>query len=166
MKNTIDFYKIDSGKLGAINLNNMIPIPDTEFTFIDTTAPCLTDTELKYQNLLRNQIYWLNRDGISLRARAEKLYNDRKNNKLKFHIADRCCDFILLEEKCIEYIKVHEALRNVQHIDNKENLFFIYDNLNDKNQFENVIVYLDNIDLKTNIQDMSKEEINDIVRNL
>ena len=27
MKNTIDFYKIDSGKLGAINFNNMIPVP-------------------------------------------------------------------------------------------------------------------------------------------
>ncbi len=78
MKNTIDFYKIDSGKLGAINFNNMIPIPDTEFTFIDTTKPCLTSTELKYQTLLKNQIYWLNRDGISLNSRAEQLYNDRK----------------------------------------------------------------------------------------
>lgn len=26
MKNQIDFIKIDDGKLGAINLNNMIPV--------------------------------------------------------------------------------------------------------------------------------------------
>lgn len=26
MKNTLDFYRLDSGKLGAINFNNMIPV--------------------------------------------------------------------------------------------------------------------------------------------
>ena len=26
MKNTMDFFKIDNGKLGAINFNNMIPV--------------------------------------------------------------------------------------------------------------------------------------------
>ena len=56
--------------------------------------------------------------------------------------------------------------KNVKYTGNEEDLFYMYDNLDDKEQFENVIVYLDNIDLKTNIQDMSKEEINDIVRNL
>ena len=61
---------------------------------------------------------------------------------------------------------MQEALQNVQHIDAEEDLFYIYDNLDDKDKFENVIVYLDNIDLKTNIQDMSKEEINAIVRKI
>ncbi len=69
-----------------------------------------------------------------------------------------------MEEKCVEYIRVQEALQNLQHIDAEEDLFYIYDNLDDKDQFENVILYLDNIDLKPNIQDMSKEEINAIVR--
>ena len=30
MKNKIDFLKIDNGKLGAINFNNMIPVPFEE----------------------------------------------------------------------------------------------------------------------------------------
>lgn len=33
MKNQIDFYKIDRGKLGAINLNNMIPVIDGEYKY-------------------------------------------------------------------------------------------------------------------------------------
>ena len=33
MKNDIDFYKLSNGKLGAINFNNMIPVPDGSYTF-------------------------------------------------------------------------------------------------------------------------------------
>lgn len=63
MKNQIDFYKIDSGKLGAINLNNMIPIPNSCYTVINTNNECLTYKEKMYQNLLRDQLRWLNREG-------------------------------------------------------------------------------------------------------
>ena len=103
MKNQIDFYKIDGGKLGAINFNNMIPISEKSYTYIDTNLACLTFTEQKYQNLLRDQLRWLNRDGQSLRIKAFKLYEKRINNLLNEKVASRCCDFKLLEEKCLEY---------------------------------------------------------------
>ena len=34
MKNMVDFIKIDGGKLGAINLNNMIPVTRNNYTLI------------------------------------------------------------------------------------------------------------------------------------
>lgn len=105
MKNQIDFYKIDSGKLGAINFNNMIPIPDGSYTVINTNAVCLTYAEKRYQNLLRDQLRWLNRAGGGLREKALKLYKKRTNNNLPQRVAERCCDFKTLEAKCREYIE-------------------------------------------------------------
>ena len=55
MKNNIDFYKIDGGKLGAVNFNNMIPIPNGEFQCIDINLSCSTKKEKMYQDLLRDQ---------------------------------------------------------------------------------------------------------------
>ena len=39
MHNTIDFYKIDGGKYGAINFNNMFPVPDNPevYKFVSTS---------------------------------------------------------------------------------------------------------------------------------
>ncbi|MFQ9766248.1 MAG: type III toxin-antitoxin system ToxN/AbiQ family toxin [Thomasclavelia ramosa] len=115
MKNQIDFYKIDSGKLGAINFNNMIPIPDHSYTVINTNAVCLTYAEKRYQNLLRDQLRWLNREGQGLREKAMKLYIKRTNNTLPERVAMRCCDFLLLEEKSIEFGKnyLNEKEKNI-----------------------------------------------------
>lgn len=105
MKNTIDFYKLDNGKLGAINFNNMIPIIEGEYYIINTNTNTkgLNKTEKKYKILLNNQLRWLNRYGKSLRENALSLYKKRIENKLSKKVNDRCCDFKLLEEKCKEY---------------------------------------------------------------
>lgn len=66
MKNQIDFYKIDEGKLGAINFNNMIPIPDNEYEYIDTNIPCVSRIEKQYQSLLKDQLRWINRESNGL----------------------------------------------------------------------------------------------------
>lgn len=105
MKNSIDFYKIDSGKLGAINFNNMIPIPEQEYTYIDIFNTGDNEIERKYNKLLKNQLRWLNRYGQSLKEKAKMLYDKRINMKLSDNIANRCCNFALLEEKYKEYIK-------------------------------------------------------------
>ncbi len=68
MRNNIDFHKLQEGKLGAINFNNMIPVPDGEYSVIDTHSESLTYQEEKYKILLQNQLRWLNRDGRMLRA--------------------------------------------------------------------------------------------------
>ena len=103
MKNTIDFYKIDSGRLGAINFNNMIPVTEGEYQIIDVNQKHISVYDEVYQNLLRNQLRWLNRYGKSLREKATILYNKRINNKLSNNIKNRCCDYKLLEEKIKEY---------------------------------------------------------------
>ncbi|MDR2133434.1 MAG: type III toxin-antitoxin system ToxN/AbiQ family toxin [Clostridiales Family XIII bacterium] len=75
MGNQLDFLKINGGKLGAINFNNMIPVH----------ATCLTSANLiighadgrderAYKNLLADQLSWCNRNRNEISARAMKLY--------------------------------------------------------------------------------------------
>lgn len=103
MKNTLDFYKIDSGKLGAINFNNMIPVPTSEYIFINVNNNVSTKDEANYQELVKNQLRWLNDNKFNLRKRAQNLYERSINNKLPKIVEKRCCDFRLLEEKCFLY---------------------------------------------------------------
>ena len=104
MRNNIDFHKLQEGKLGAINFNNMIPVPDGEYSVIDTHSESLTYQEEKYKILLQNQLRWLNRDGRMLRNIAYSLYEKRINGTLSNRIQRRCCDFYLLEKKCKEWV--------------------------------------------------------------
>lgn len=62
MKNTIDFFKIKDGELGAINFNNMIPVQTSNYSLVDLDKKTLTITEFKYQNLLKEQLNWLNKN--------------------------------------------------------------------------------------------------------
>lgn len=59
--------------------------------------------ELKRQNLLKSQLLWLNKNIKSVKEKAIRLYDKYKNGKLDECIKSRCCNFILLEEKCNEY---------------------------------------------------------------
>ena len=63
----------------------------------------ITKQEQKYIDLLIDQRNWLNANRNQLRNRAKKLYQNYKDNKLPKNIMSRCCDFVLLEEKCKEY---------------------------------------------------------------
>lgn len=51
MKNGKDFLKIKDGIYGAINFNNMIPVPDSALIFFDFRQ----ETDLQYRNLLTKQ---------------------------------------------------------------------------------------------------------------
>ena len=57
--------------------------------------------------VLKEQIFWLNRNDDKLYGRSKKLYDKYVNGTLNESIAKRCCDFKLLEEKCIEYNKMN-----------------------------------------------------------
>ncbi len=97
-----DLIKIDDGKLGVINLNNMIPIPISRCLKLELNE--LGDE--KYQTLLRKQLIWCNENSKEIIAIAEKLYHlicysDKPNTMLR----NRCCDFKLLERKCIEFMR-------------------------------------------------------------
>lgn len=103
MKNTVDFFKIKNGELGAVNFNNMIPVKENNYSLVDLNKETLTISELKYQKLLREQLDWLNANYIQVKNKSKKLYQLYVNEKLSNNIKSRCCDFKLLEEKCLEY---------------------------------------------------------------
>lgn len=103
MKNIIDFLRLDGGKLGAINFNNMIPVKNDNITLIDLKQDFNIISDEKYKKLLQNQIFWLNRNAEKIYYKAYKIYEKYVSNNLDNKIADRCCNFKLLEQKCNEY---------------------------------------------------------------
>lgn len=75
MKNQIGFLKIQSGELGAINFNNMIPVPadclrKVELHIVGTD----TKVDIDYKNLLINQLSWCNSHKEIILKQSEKLY--------------------------------------------------------------------------------------------
>lgn len=105
MKNTIDFFKIKGGELGAINFNNMIPVNERSYLLVDLNKETVTLSELKYQKLLREQLDWLNANYYQVKNKSIKLYELYNKRSLPENIIARCCDFKLLEKMCIEYRK-------------------------------------------------------------
>lgn len=104
LKNKFDFLKIDGGKLGAINFNNMVPAMDENVVKLNFDKEnILTTSERKYKKLLYEQLRWLNRNSEILYKQSKNIYNKYRNGKLNLNIMNRCCNFPLLEEKCKEY---------------------------------------------------------------
>ena len=103
MKNTVDFFKIKNGELGAVNFNNMIPVNKNNYSLVELNKETLTMSEFKYQKLLKEQLEWLNANYYQVRNKSFKLYNLYNDGKLPENIMKRCCNFKLLEKKCIEY---------------------------------------------------------------
>ena len=62
-----------------------------------------SEEKRQYQYLLKEQIFWLNRHKNKLLKNSKTLYNKYLNNTLDYKIKSRCCNFPLLEEKCIKY---------------------------------------------------------------
>ena len=104
MKNTIDFIKIDNGQLGAINLNNMIPLVSNYYSLIDINKV----TPPSYKNLLIDQITWIRGNQNTIITRAKNLHNKMiadvsTLNTYEIKVKSRCCDFLLLEGICDKY---------------------------------------------------------------
>lgn len=108
MKNNLDMVKIDNGRYGVVNFNNMIPVSLRNYVLFDLNATPKDTYELKRLNLLKSQLIWLNKNIRNVKGKALNLYNKYKNNKLPERVKLRCCNFILLEEKCAEYNKNKE----------------------------------------------------------
>ena len=105
MKNTLDFFKIKDGELGAVNFNNMIPVKEKNYFLINLNEKVTTIEEMKYQKMLREQLLWLNANYYQIKNKSMKLYNLYNNGRLPENIKSRCCNFKLLEEKSEEYNK-------------------------------------------------------------
>lgn len=107
MKNQIDFMKIKEGKWGAINLNNMIPVPPDYLNKIEMRIfENDTKSEKDYKNLLSNQLSWCNSHKNMILSRARKLYYTISQGKARKDLANRCCDFILDEKLYKKFIVI------------------------------------------------------------
>lgn len=109
MKNTVDFSKIGSGGVyGALNFNNMFPVPDnmSVYSKVDITVlPNLTLQEQQYRLLLNSQLSWLNTPSQinDIVDKAKFLHDSYFKGTLKKTVHDRCCDFALLEKEYKKY---------------------------------------------------------------
>lgn len=105
MKNTIDFLKLDKGKLGAVNFNNMIPVTTKNVIKINLDVTNLDKAEKQYNQLLKSQLFWLNRNVDMLYKKSKKIYDKYIDGTLNPKIMARCCNFTLLEKECYNYNK-------------------------------------------------------------
>ena len=78
MRNTLDFFKIKNGELGAINFNNMIPVTKNNYIEIDLYADALNKEAQKYQKMLKEQLAWLNANKNQIRNRSYKFTKNIK----------------------------------------------------------------------------------------
>lgn len=78
----------------------MIPTPIEELTEV---LPTVTDP--KYKKMLEEQLTFLNNHKAELFKKINLFQNMYRKNHLSNNIKSRCCQFILLEEKCREYKK-------------------------------------------------------------
>jgi len=103
LKNTLDLLRIKDGIYGVVNFNNMIPVTSDNYIEFDLNKKTQDKNEIFRINLLRNQLRWLTANKKVVMTKSKLLYNLYKNKKLPKNVEDRCCNFLLLEEKCIEY---------------------------------------------------------------
>lgn len=112
IKEGMDFIKIMQADkiIGVLNLNNMVPILNEKIQIlnyreIDKYREFETEKEKRlYISFLSFELNLINQKVEKIRKNATKLYNEKINNP-NSNISKRCCNFKLLEEKCVEYSK-------------------------------------------------------------
>lgn len=102
MKNGLDFVKV--GNYAVININNMFPVPDGEYTYVD--IPKVKD--LQYRKLLITEYRIIRKLQDKIKNNAAEVYKHKINKGNETALAKRCNDFVLLEEKYREYSKQYK----------------------------------------------------------
>lgn len=106
MKNQIDFMKIDDGKLGAVNFNNMIPVHSQFLHKVDLHIYDVdTQRDIAYKNLLQDQLSWCVLHQKQLTKAAERLYDVVTNGRGWENLKNRCCDFKKVEKQAEKRMK-------------------------------------------------------------
>lgn len=104
MKNGKDFRKIQGGQYGAINFNNMIPVPESALILIDIK----NESDLKYRRLLQNQYKSIIADLDMIITTASKLRklvltDDKQLSEYDRRVKSRCCNLKVLESIYTEF---------------------------------------------------------------
>jgi protein AbiQ len=95
----LDCVRMEEGKLGIINLNNMIPISLGQHEIFDIDK----EPDKFYKTLLKKQFLFLNKNSEYIIRKAKRLYNLYKNGHLPEALRHRCCNFLELEKRCKEF---------------------------------------------------------------
>lgn len=93
MKNGLDFIKI--GDYAVINLNNMFPVPNGEYTYVD--IPMVKDSQ--YRKLLMSEYRIIRKLQDKIMKNAAEVYKHKIKKGNTTALAKRCNDFSLLEDK-------------------------------------------------------------------
>ena len=97
MKESVDFIKIKD--YAVINLNNMIPVPDSQIVNININK----EKNASYRYLLQAESREVNRQKNRIRKNAEIVYSHKKHNGVSTPLAKRTNDFELLEKLSKKY---------------------------------------------------------------
>lgn len=97
MKESLDFLKIKN--YAVINLNNMFPVPDGEYTYVDIN----NEPDIRYRSLLRAEYRYIKSIQEIIRKNAALVYNHKLKNGNSTPLGKRCNDFELLETACKQY---------------------------------------------------------------
>ena len=94
---TVDFIKV--GIYAVINLNNMFPAP------LNLCKPVkIADIKNEhYRNLVRAEYRIIKQKTEQILNNAKDVYNHKMINDGKSKLSQRCNDFKMLEERCMEY---------------------------------------------------------------
>ena len=90
--------KLDDGRLGIMGFNNMIPVP--EQALIDFNFDDIDD--VKYRNLLINQLHYCNKVKETINNRANSTYLKAIGGKVPLY-NKVCCNFRKLERMAVKY---------------------------------------------------------------
>lgn len=97
MQESLDFLKIKH--YAVINLNNMFPVPDGEYKYIDINR----EPDARYRALLRSEYRFIKSIQKLIRKNAVLVYNHKLKKGNSTALAKRCNDFRLLESVCGKY---------------------------------------------------------------
>lgn len=113
MHDAIDFVRIQDGKRGVINFNNMIPVTKNMLIPIDIVQREGDDHSTRnYKNLIIDQRLWCNDHQHRLKRKACTLYERYKTRRLHSKVVKRCCNFELLEKA----MKIYDPNYNTDQI--------------------------------------------------
>lgn len=116
-------------KIAIIKYNTMIPIYDGVIKKINLDNYSFSQKDMEYKDLLMKEILFCSENRDMIIKKANNVYDlyQEKPHYLK-EIIDSCCDFKLLEQKCLEYIALQEQ---------KEILEEVAESLNSSKAFDN-----------------------------
>lgn len=113
MSNKLDFHKLQNQTTGeiyaVINLNNMIPVPDEclirlRYDNIENFRSFASENEkYSYIYLLQIEMSIISTIEETLKRKAKRLYEICANGTDE-RLANRCCNFKVLEQKSLEHI--------------------------------------------------------------